>query len=189
MKIEGAIADSGVRLVALDEPDATGPYLRWMQDPETLRFLEARFVQHSSQTLSRYIATMNADPNSALFGICVAPASRHVGNIKLGPINCVHRHAEIGLMIGEREIHGQGVGSRAIRLLSAWAFETLDLNKLTAGCYATNVGSARAFEKAGFSIEAVKKKHLWDDPVGWVDAIEFGLLRDDATALADSSAA
>ncbi|QNJ21535.1 putative acetyltransferase [Synechococcus sp. MIT S9220] len=38
-----------------------------------------------------------------------------------------------------------------------WAFESLDLFKITAGIYTNNIGSLKAFQKAGFHVESVSK--------------------------------
>jgi RimJ/RimL family protein N-acetyltransferase len=43
------------------------------------------------------------------------------------------------------------------------ACEELGLRKLTAGCYASNVGSVRAFCKAGFAVEGCRKAHFMLD--------------------------
>src|SRR5205814_2669717 len=98
---------------------------------------------------------------------------QHIGNIKLGPIHWIHRYAEIGLLIGEKSCWGQGYASEAIRLVTTYAFERLNLHKVTAGCYATNVGSVRAFEKAGFVREGVRPRHCFCEGT-YVDLILLG---------------
>lgn len=64
----------------------------------------------------------------------------------------MHRE-RLGLLIGERGAWGRGHGSEAIRLASDYAFRELGVRKLTAGCYADNVGSATAFRRAGWREE------------------------------------
>lgn len=44
-------------------------------------------------------------------------------------------------------------------MVADWAFAELGLYKLTAGAYANNIGSIRAFIRAGFEIEAVRRRH------------------------------
>ncbi len=63
-------------------------------------------------------------------------------------------------MIGDREAWGRGIGSEAIRVMVDIARDELGLRKLTAGCYASNVGSSRAFEKAGFHVEGRRAGHF-----------------------------
>jgi RimJ/RimL family protein N-acetyltransferase len=76
--------------------------------------------------------------------------ARHIGNIKLGPINRHHGTGDIGLLIGERSEWGKGHACEAIALFADYAFANLGLAKLTASCYSDNEGSRHAFLKAGF---------------------------------------
>ena len=95
--------------------------------------------------------------NGVLFlAIVYREGNRHIGNIKLGPISWKHKNAEIGIIIGEKDCWGKGYARQAIELLSEYAFSKLKLHKLTAGCYANNIGSVKAFEKAGFVQEGRK---------------------------------
>jgi RimJ/RimL family protein N-acetyltransferase len=137
-------------LRTLTESAADGPYLKWMQDPEIVRYLEARFATFSPDGLAEYIRFMNADPDVALFGIFVSATGEHVGNIKLGPIDRHHRVGDVGLLVGAKAHWGRGFATEAIAGLTRWAVETLGLHKLTAGCYDVNEGSRRAFLKAGW---------------------------------------
>ena len=83
--------------------------------------------------------------------------NRHIGNIKIGPVDWHHRVGDIGLLIGEADCWGQGYASEAISALAAYAFANLGLEKLTAGAYAPNVGCIRAFERAGFKREGIRR--------------------------------
>ena len=74
--------------------------------------------------------------------------------MRLSGIIPFHKRADTAVIIGERQMWGQNIASRAITLATSYAFGELDLLKLTAGMLATNTGSIRAFEKAGFSVEA-----------------------------------
>ena len=85
---------------------------------------------------------------------------RHIGNIKLGPIRCHHRSADISLFIGDKSCWGKGFGAESISLLRDWAFRELDLQKLNAGIYEGNVGSRRAFEKCGFQLESTFRQEV-----------------------------
>lgn len=156
MMLRRPLADGAVMLNALDASAAEGPYLGWMHDAEIGRFLESRFSSHSVESLARFIRASNAAPNILLAGIILDGC--HVGNIKL-TLDHHHRRAEIGIVVGDREVWGRGVARTAIRLVSAHAFDELSMSKLSAGCYADNIGSIRAFEAAGFHREAVRPGH------------------------------
>ncbi len=168
---------TGERLVLrkVHVSDVNENYHKWMNDAEVVKFLESRFQQYSLEDIKNYVKSLEQDKNNLFLAILIKGTERHIGNIKLGPINYVHNFAEIGLMIGEKDCWGKGYASEAIKIISRHAFEELKLNKLTAGCYQSNVGSLKAFEKAGFMVEGISKKHFLCDGQ-YVDAVRLGLL-------------
>lgn len=131
-------------------------YLAWMNDAGTTRFLESRFAPHTHDSLVAYVRAQAADPASMFAGIFLHEADRHIGNLKLGPIDERHGTADVGIVIGEQDCRGHGYAAEAIALITAHATATLGLRKLTAGCYAPNEASARAFERAGWRREALR---------------------------------
>ncbi|MCK4632374.1 MAG: GNAT family N-acetyltransferase [candidate division Zixibacteria bacterium] len=135
--------------------DVNERYYRWMNDPEIVQFLESRFVPRSMESLAAYVRHMDGNSDELFFAICAIDGDEHVGNIKIGPINWYHRRADIGLLIGEKKYWGKGCATEAIALATKFAFETLSLNKMKAGCYEMNKGSERAFEKCGWQQEAL----------------------------------
>jgi ribosomal-protein-alanine N-acetyltransferase len=151
----------GERLILRDlEPaDAGGRYLEWMGDPEVMKYLESRFTAYAHDDLLAYIQAARQDPAVRLLGIVRREDGRHIGNLKLGPIDHQHGRADIGILIGERDCWGKGYGTEAVATVSAWAFTALALRKLTAGAYSSNVGSIRAFQRAGFHVEATRSQH------------------------------
>lgn len=150
--------DIGLFLLTPDR--VSDAYVAWLNDPEINRFLESRFDRQDRVSVEAYVAAVAASPRDLFFGIEERPANRHVGNIKLGPIDRHHGLAEIGIMIGDRNVWGRGIAPQAIDLVAGIAAHELGLRRLTAGCYASNVGSRKAFEKAGFTVEALRPAHF-----------------------------
>lgn len=155
-------SDDHVALFQLTPDHVTDAYVGWMADPEVGRFLESRFSTHSRADIQAYVAGRLAG-DDLMLGIHSRVLDRHVGNIKLGPIQRRHGVGEIGIMIGDRQAWGRGIATAAIRLITGIAFEELGLRKLSAGCYASNIGSRKAFESADFTVEAVRPAHVLVD--------------------------
>lgn len=156
--------------------DVTENYYRWMNDPEVVQYLETRFFPYSREKIESYVRQMQEDADSAFMAVIVKNGDEHIGNIKIGPINWFHRFADIALIIGEKKSWGRGYGTEAIKLVTDYAFNTLNLHKLTAGIYANNIGSIEAFKKAGFSVEGVRKKQrLYHGE--YVDEVILGITR------------
>ncbi len=153
--------------------DVSDTYYRWMNDPEITQYLESRFYPSSIEALQEYVRNFLGNKDNIFLAIVLKENHKHIGNIKMRPIDWFHRLADIGVMLGEKDSWGKGYASEAITLLAEHAFLTLHLHKLTAGCYKPNEGSLRAFEKAGFETEGVRKKHCFFNGK-YVDAVLLG---------------
>lgn len=149
-----------VRLVPAGAGHASARYAGWLNDPDVVRFTEVVPGGHDVASVARYIEASASAPDSALFAIEVG-GHGHAGNLRLGGIDRKHGRATVALMVGEKTLWGRGIGTRAIRLASAFGFGTLGLRKLTAGIYAVNAASRTAFERAGFACEATLRRHAW----------------------------
>lgn len=157
MKTENPLHGVAIYLRSLNPDDASPAYLSWLCDPEITRYLEVRFMP--SQTIEKLCDYINVNADSSenlLLGIFLDADDSHIGNIKLGPVDWNHRTADIGLLIGDRLQWGKGFATEAIKIVSQYAFHTMGLVKLTAGCYAENRGSINAFIKAGYFLDGMR---------------------------------
>lgn len=158
--------------------DVNENYYRWLNDPEVNQYLETRYTPQSIENIRRYVEGMDGKADEIFLAICLKDNDEHIGNIKLGRINWIHRFADISLLIGEKSYWGKGIATEAIVVLSRFAFSDLNLHKVRAGCYSKNVGSAKAFVKAGFSKEGVLRKQ-WLSGGEFQDEILLGLCSED----------
>lgn len=171
------LADGPIWLDPATAEICDGPYFDWMQDSDVLRYLEARFSDRTREGLRSYVEACIRSPSQYLFAIRLLEDDRHVGNIKL-QVDPRHRRGDIGILVGESALRGRGIGTSAIRALCRYGFGALDLDKVTAGCYAPNLASTKAFQRAGFTEEAIRPSHFLCDGQR-VDGIFLGLLRND----------
>lgn len=140
--------------------DCTALYVAWLRDPLVNQFLETRWYQQDISTVSDFVQKMVASDDNLLFAIIHQDGGNHIGNIKLGPINRYHGYADVSYFIGERQYWRKGFATEAIKLVTGFGFEVLQLYRMQAGAYATNVGSVRALEKAGYRLEGRFRKQL-----------------------------
>lgn len=151
-----------IYLKILSTEDVRENYAAWLRDEDIVEFLEIRWRVFTVEDIKEYVKMINESPNDFLFGIFLKQNNEHIGNIKVGEINQVHRFGEIGLIIGNKNMWGKGYGTEAIKLVTQYAFEELNLNHLKAGMYADNVGSYKSFIKAGYrEVGRYKKKRFY----------------------------
>ena len=148
-------------LRTLEPAGISQSYLSWLTDPEINRYLEVRFAGPMNlRDLKEFVRSVNASADNLMLGIFLKRDGRHIGNVKLGPIDRRHARSEIGFLIGDKTCWGQGYASEAIKAVSRYGFDQLGLAKITAGCYETNLGSSKALLKAGFAHEGTRPAHV-----------------------------
>lgn len=68
--------------------------------------------------------------------------------------------AEIGYWIGE-PYWGQGIATRAVRLITDYGFNDLDLVRIYTGVFDFNKASQKVLEKAGYKLEYISEKSVF----------------------------
>lgn len=166
---------SGGRLIlrSLRAADVNEAYLSWMTDVPTMQYMESRFFSHTIESLREYVTQMANDRNILFLAIKTAADGKHIGNIKVSSIDWQHRFGDVGIVVGDKAARGKGYASEAIRMLCDYSRDILRFHKLTAGCYAPNVASRKAFEKAGFEVEGVRASQYRFEG-RWTDALMMG---------------
>lgn len=141
---------SKVKLRYVTMQDCTPEYAGWLQNPEVNRFLETRHEAQDLGTVVNFVAKIMGSEGCHLLAIVEASTGRHIGNIKVGPINQHHQSADISYFIGDPTCWGKGYATEAIKGATKWAFNKLKLYNIEAGSYAKNLASIKALKKAGF---------------------------------------
>ena len=144
----------------LTKEDVSEQYVGWLNDSEINQFLETRFSEQNLETCEQFVTQMQNDSNSFLFGIFSKESNVHMGNIKLGFINNHHGSGQLSLFIGEKSQWGKGLATESIETITKWGFDELSLKRVEAGCYDNNMGSLRAFLKAGYAVEGFFKSSV-----------------------------
>ena len=84
-----------------------------------------------------------------------------IGNVKIGPIDTVNKTSDLVCLVGNRNFLGKGIASKAIAIANKVAFEKYDIRRLQGGMFQGNIGSIKAYTRAGWFIEARMKGFYW----------------------------
>jgi RimJ/RimL family protein N-acetyltransferase len=90
------------------------------------------------------------------------------------------QNAEIGMWI-RGSYAGQGLGTRALRMMLTWGFEEWGWGRLTWHCDTRNLASARVAQKNGMRLEGTLRGDALDVAGKRRDTYIFGMLRDEWT--------
>jgi len=146
-----------LRLAPISFIHCNETYLKWMNDPETIRYLETG-GSYTMEELRNYIE--NAVNNKIYFwGIHLKSNGKHIGNIKIDPINYKHGYGEYGILMGDRDEWGKGYAKEASSVVIEFCFNVLKLRKINLGVAADNKNAVSLYEKIGFIVEGILKEH------------------------------
>lgn len=145
--------------------DVHAGHVEGLNDPDVNEYLVA--VRQQVQTLETVRAFVQANhiaSDAVLFGIWLDGHTKHCGTVRLHQINREDGVGVLGICIFDKNAWGRAVGSTAIGAVTRWAFDSFGLDMITAGTYAENVGSWKAFIKAGYSVvEDIPSRYVIDD--------------------------
>lgn len=162
-RLKAQIDGDRVVLRTLTPRDASGEYAGWLNDPSVNQYLETRSI--NLEELKRYIQEKDESDCAILFGIFWKADARHIGNVKLEPVDFAEGVATMGILIGDKEYWGKGVGTEVTNLITDYAFNVLGLTEVHLGVMSTNVAAIRVYEKCGYVIESVEEKSINHDGV------------------------
>lgn len=171
----GRLTDGVVSLRRVRPGDEV-PMLEERNDALTRRWSTTPRVW-SNEDCRTYVATAPSlwlAGAEARFAVVDAASDEYTGSVGLRVSVPAFRVGEIGygLRPGWR---GRGYTTRALRLVSRWAFERTALVRLELGTAVGNVASQRAAERAGFRREGVAAQRLPTSDGGRTDEVRFGL--------------
>jgi ribosomal-protein-alanine N-acetyltransferase len=151
----------------------------WMNDEDLRATLSQRYplsLAREADWVER--ATRGQDPSELHLAICLVQADRHVGNCGLVSIDRDNGTATLGILIGERDCRGQGLGEEAVRTLCRYAFDEMNLHKIRLEVYAINPAAMKTYERVGFRKEGVLREDAYRQGRR-IDVVRMGLLRGD----------
>lgn len=150
------LRSSRLYLRMLSETDATATYAGWLNDPEVNRFLATKHA--TIPELQEYIRIKNSKDDTLLFGIFLNEGDKHIGTIKLEPIEPTQKRATIAIMIGDKDHWGKGLAMEAMQLLMDYSFKELGVREMHLGVIGQNTSAIKVYKKLGF-IEVQRKLH------------------------------
>lgn len=144
-------------LYPMETSFCSGTYLNWLNDPEVYKFLESG-GGYTIQELDEYIR--NAVAQKLFFwAIYLKANGKHIGNIKIDPINFRHKRGEYGILLGDKNEWGKGFAREASEIVIQFCFKVLNLRKITLGVVSLNLAAVHLYEKMGFITEGVYINH------------------------------
>lgn len=157
--IEGKL----IYLRAIEVSDVSENYLKWLNEPDVTSGLASGTFPSTMSSLQKFVEQKSTDKNTVMLAICDKETNKHIGNIKLDNFDWVSRTCELGILIGEKDFWGKGIGTEVCKLTIQYAFQQLNIRKVLLCVYSNNPGAIKVYEKLGFVNEGTLRQHIWSN--------------------------
>lgn len=147
-------------------------FQKWINDPCNNQFL-TRNTPTSWQDELDWFQTVSRNGTDSIFlSVCKNNDEKELlGNMSMN-INLSNRSAETGTIIGPNTEKGKGYATEAKMLLLDYAFNWLDIRKVTSRILAHNQASQTYATRCGYRLMAkIEKEHFRSGE--WIDELLF----------------
>jgi RimJ/RimL family protein N-acetyltransferase len=156
------LEDAAAVEVACRDPEIPR-WIPWVPSPYTREHAEA-YVQ----------ACLEAGDERLPLAVADAETGEVLGSIDL-QLNSHRYRGHVGYWVAA-PARGRGVCTRALRVLSSWALDELELQRMELITDPENLASQRVAEKVGYRREGVLRAHLRHSDGRVRDSVMFSLL-------------
>jgi len=166
-----------VRLEILDPERDAVFFHQWAHDSEYLRLLDSNPAFPWPPKLTKDFWEKNFDQMHP-FLIRALADDRPIGMVDLNDVSPGSFNCWVGIGIGERGAWGQGYGTDAMRVILRYAFDELNLHRVTLDVFGYNERAIRSYEKCGFKEEGRERQWLRRDGK-YHDLVFMGILQEE----------
>jgi RimJ/RimL family protein N-acetyltransferase len=152
-------------------------YLKWANNVKVRQYARM-FFPINAEELKKFIESQQQGQGKKMidFEIYHKITKKPIGDCGIFDISWVDRKAMVAYTIGELDYWGKGICTEAVKLITRYGFEELNLNKLFAHIYTPNIGSFRCVEKNGYTREATLKQDTFVDGE-YLDTYVYSIFR------------
>jgi diamine N-acetyltransferase len=171
-----------VRLRAIEMEDLDR-YLAWVNDEEVMRYVAASafpFSRVQEEDFLRELVKHTRPPEIA-YAIETLEDGTHIGSVGLHKVGGPAHTAELGIMIGDKAYWNRGFGTDTITTTLYFAFEELNLNRVSLTVDEDNGRGIACYRKCGFIEEGRLRQDRYRGGK-YYDTLVMGVLRDEFRA-------
>lgn len=159
------------------EPSDAGLLVSWFGDAETMRWWDRVYPPLPEEAMAARIAAAPIMSfGDVSFMVCDAGSGEAVGWGGLHEPSPEHRHCSLGVLIGPGH-RGRGYGEAATRALCRFAFDRMNLVRVSLTVFPGNEVARRVYERVGFVDEGVQRRAFWKRGE-WHDLVHMAVFRE-----------
>lgn len=151
-----ALSDDEISLAAM-LPQDFNLLFTWLNDADAAA-MDVPYLPVSCLAYRDWLEKIARDSSQLLFSVRRhAQPEQALGFILFKNFQTVYRSAELGARIGQEYERGHGYGARAVRLALSYAWNTLNLHRVSLHVFADNQRALACYRKAGLVQEGLMR--------------------------------
>nr|WP_308195536.1 GNAT family protein [Paenibacillus mellifer] len=166
-----------LRLRRMERSDAEEMFRYW-SDPEVIRYMNLppfASVEDAWEMIN-LLNGLSESEDALRFGIELKEEQKLIGSCGFNVWELAGAYrGEIGYDLGQ-EYWGHGYMSETLRMLLAYGYETMGLNRIEALVDPRNDASRKLLKAFGFAEEGLLRQYQWTES-GFVDLLMYSLLK------------
>lgn len=149
-------------------------YYEWRNNPDLAMYDQSEFLR------PRSFAEIEEWGQRLLTGytFLVKVADIPIGTCALMNVDTRNRHAELSIVIGEKDYWSKGYGTIIMKQLIDWGFFGLNLRRLYLHVFSFNTRAINLYEKLGFKQEGTMRDMVYRNG-NYHDVLVYGLMKDE----------
>lgn len=170
-----------IRFAAFDPDKDPEVFSKWSHDPDYMRMTEYEPARPLSpfHIKKKFEETeKEAGKNLFYFVIHMKEDDRVIGFAQITWIEWNHGNAHMNMGIGSPDDRHKGYGTEALQMLLRYAFEELNLYRLTVQTFEYNDIAQKFLVKNGFLQEVCRREAVYRDGRYW-NALTYGILAEE----------
>lgn len=166
-----------IRLRAPERSDLP-QFVKWFNDPEVregVMMVTPLSLAREEQWFEKVLTSLDVE-QPFVIEIEQAGSWTMIGTCSFHAFDWRCRSATVGIVIGEKAYWDKGYGTEAMRMILVRGFKTLNLNRIALEVFETNTRAIKAYEKAGFVQEGMKRQGMFQNG-RYIDIIQMSVIR------------
>jgi ribosomal-protein-alanine N-acetyltransferase len=127
-------------------------YLKWLSDKESNPFIVSTQEKWDQARLISFIMEQNNSKQTALIGIFDQSIRNHIGNIKYENVYFGSTNCTLGILIGELNYRGIGIGTAVISETIKYFSENFNIYEFFLGVNKSNEKAIKTYRRLGFRV-------------------------------------
>ena len=155
------VAGNGFKLVLFNLEMVNDDYLSWLKNNDVNKYLLKPNKKILKEDAFTYCKGLIASDNNLFLAIISTSENKHIGNVRLGPIDFDSKVCKYSMMIGDINYHGKGLGTNIVKECISFVFDELKMKKFYLDVISDNIAAIRTYEKNGMITEGLLQGHVF----------------------------